>query len=188
MSRTDIMKTYVPFYLRESSFYSTILESEGQEMDGLRSSMEEVLQQFYVETSTDWGLDLWEQMLGLSSYTGKPLDQRRSRIISKIRGMGSVTVKLLKNVAESYVYGVVEVTEHPDTYSFTIKFTDIYGIPPNLEDLKATIEELRPAHLQVDYEFTYLSWYELDSAAITWNDLDQAGFTWYTFETWNPET
>lgn len=186
MSRAEVMKSYIPPMLRGSRIFNAILEAEGQEFATLRASIEDILKQFFVETATEWGLDLWEQMLGLTSYAGKPLDQRRSRIISKLRGYGTVTVSLIKNVAESYVYGTVEVNEHPELYSFTIKFVDPRGIPPNLDDLKAAIEEIKPAHLAVEYQFTYTVWGELSTWSKTWGELNTLGLTWGDLMTWRP--
>lgn len=180
------MQGYGPEYFRSDRTFLALLQAEGGEFDQIRASMNDILAQFYVETATDWGLDLWEQMLGLTSYAGKPLDQRRSRIISKLRGMGTVTVHLIKNVAESYVYGTVEVTEHPELYSFTIKFVDPIGIPPNLDDLKEAIEEIKPAHLAVEYQFTYTVWGELTNWGKTWGELNTLGLTWGDLMTWRP--
>ena len=141
-----------------------------------------MLKQFYVETATESGLALWEQYLNLASSAGKPLDQRRSRIISKIRGMGTVTVTMIQNVAESYVYGAVQVTDHPETYSFIVKFIDTRGIPANLADVQAAIEEIKPAHLGVIYEFSYMTWNEFDGYNKTWNAWDALNLTWDEFE------
>jgi len=163
-----------------------IAEAQGSEVNSLYATLDEILKQFYVETATEWGLDLWEQMLGLTSYAGKPLDQRRSRIISKLRGYGTVTVSLIKNVAESYVYGTVEVTEDPAAYSFTVKFVDPRGIPPNLDDVKAAIEEIKPAHLAIEYQFTYTVWSELNTWSETWGNLNALELTWNALMTWRP--
>jgi hypothetical protein len=94
--------------------------------------------------------------------------------LSKLRGIGTVTVSLIKSVAEAYDGGAVEVTLQPEAYTFTIKFVDTRGIPPNLDDLKAVIEEIKPAHLAVEYAFTYTQWGELKQT--TWDNLNN--FTW----------
>ena len=183
MSNAERIMRYLPPYYQGSRVMKVIAEAQGSEVADLWSTLDDILKQFYVETATEWGLALWEQMLGIESYAGKPLDQRRSRIISKLRGMGTVTVNLIKNVAESYVYGAVEVLENPAQYSFTIRFIDARGIPPNLDDIKMAIEEIKPAHLAVIYEFRYLIWDELDSRAITWDELDALNLPWDEFET-----
>ncbi len=179
MSRTELMKSSVPDFLVEAQSYRVILEAEGPELDTIETNLADVLKQMYVETATEEGLTRWEQFVGLSSYTGKPLDQRRSRVISKLRGMGTVTVAMMQNVAESYVYGHVAVTEHPEVCSFTIKFVDPYGIPPNLADVQAAIEEIKPAHLGVEYEFTYTTWGEV--RALTWGQVKTG--TWGELKT-----
>lgn len=185
MSRAAVMQTYIPPELRSSRVIQAIISAEGAEYDQIRTSLEDVLKQFYVETAT-WGLGLWEQMLGLSSYAGKPDEQRRSRIISKLRGMGTVTVNLVKNVAESYVYGTVEVTENPAAYSFTVRFVDPLGIPPNLADVQAAIEEIKPAHLAVIYEFTYTVVGDLINWGTAVGDLINAAVTVEALKTWKP--
>ncbi len=109
--------------------------------------------------------------------------ERRAVIKSKQRGYGTVTVSLIKNVAESYANGTVEVTEQFELYQFTISFIDTRGIPPNLDDLKEVIEKIKPAHLAVIYTFTYLNWDELDAKNLTWDELDAKNLTWDEFET-----
>ncbi len=183
--RGQEMLSYLPRYYETSRVMRSILQAEGAELDKLRQALDEILAQFFVNTAT-WGLDRWEEELGLSSYAGKPDDQRRSRIMSKLRGYGTITVSLIKNVAESYVYGTVDVIDHPEIYSFTIKFVDPRGIPPNLDDVKAAIEEIKPAHLAVEYQFTYTVWGELNTWGKTWGEFNTLGLTWGDLMTWRP--
>ncbi|MNE88949.1 hypothetical protein D3C80_1863070 [compost metagenome] len=49
---------------------------------------------------------------------------------------------------------------------------DTVGIPPNLDDLKAVIEEIKPAHMQVEYEFSYLLIRDIDGV-MTLDQLEQ---------------
>jgi hypothetical protein len=157
-----------PWYYQTSRVFQSHLEAAGREMDDFHIAIDEVLNQLFVNTAT-WGLDAWEQELNLSSFAGKPDDQRRSRIISKIRGIGNINVTLVKNVVESYVYGTVDLIDHPELYRFTIKFTDIRGIPANLPDVQAAIEDIKPVHLAVEYQFIYTTWSEVK--ALTWGEV-----------------
>ena len=151
------------------------------QVEAIRAAKEDLFNQFDVMTAT-WGLTLWEKAYGIKPDLSKPYDYRRARILSKMRGQGSVTKAMIKNVAESFTYGLVEVTENPAEYSFTIAFVDKHGIPPNLDDLKVAIEEIKPAHLAVNYVLRYLIWDELDAAALTWDALDAKALTWDEFE------
>lgn len=110
--------------------------------------------QLDLHTAT-WGLKYWEKAYGLKTDVSKPYDYRRTRILSKMRGQGSVTKDMIQNVAQSFSNGQVEVIEHNDEYQFEIKFTGSLGIPPNMEDLTAAIEEIKPAHLAYNYVIIY---------------------------------
>lgn len=162
---------------------SAIIDVEGKEQDYLKSLLLFIIDQIFVETASDWGLDRWEQELDLISYAGKPDDQRRSRIMSKMRGVGNVTINLIKSVAEAYDGGLVDVSAQPVSYQFTIQFIDTRGVPPNINDLMAAIEDIKPAHLAVVYEYRYLIWNELDVREMTWNELDTLNLTWDEYET-----
>lgn len=147
--------SYLPAYYETSRVMRADMNTKGHEMDHFYQALEETFQQFFVRTAT-WGLPRWEAELGIETNLNKPLEQRRAVVESKLRGGGKFSGKLVKNVSEAYDGGKVAVTFQPQQWNFTIKFIDKIGIPPNLDDLKAVIEEIKPAHLSVEYEFSYL--------------------------------
>lgn len=149
------MLTLLPRYYETSRVMKSILQSQGLEQDELFKALDETLSQFFVDTST-WGLDTWEKELAIPNTAGKPDSQRRSVIKSKLRGIGTVTIALIKSVAEAYDGGTVEVTQQPTLYQFTVKFVDTLGVPHNLDDLKQAIDDVKPAHLTVVYQYKYL--------------------------------
>lgn len=124
------------------------------QVEALAAAKEDLFNQLDVMTAT-WGLTLWEKTYGIVTDLSKPYDYRRTRILSKMRGQGSTTKAMIQNVAESFSNGQVDVLEYPGEYRFEIKFTGTLGIPPNMEDLTAAIEEIKPAHLAYTYVLTY---------------------------------
>lgn len=159
------MLTYLPRYYETSRVMRSVMDADGSELDLLQQAFDETLQQLYVQTAT-WGLDLWEAELGIGTDREKPISQRRSAIISKIRGTGTVTIELIQNVAQAYEHGTVTVKQQPALYQFTVQFVDTLGLPPNLDDLKDAIEDIKPAHLAVQYSFRYLSISEIQGLTI----------------------
>lgn len=149
-----LLKNYYPSYLVKSKIFSAVLDTMQIELDNIDNIVKDIVNQCFVDTAT-WGLKYWEEMLGIPTDESKPYEFRRSVIKSKIRGSGTITVNLIKNVSESFSNGEVEVIEQPSIYSFTVKFVGTIGIPPNLDDLKKAIEEIKPAHLGVIYEIIY---------------------------------
>lgn len=146
--------SYLPRLYETSRVMQGVLDARGVEIDNIREALTEVLDQFFVRTAT-WGLDRWEEELGLSPAATQPIGERRDRIVSRIRGYGTVTVQLVKEVAESYERGRVDVIPDPAAYTVTIRFVDTRGVPPNLGDLKAAVRAALPAHLALKFEFTY---------------------------------
>lgn len=176
------MLVMLPAYY-DSENVRAVLDTKGKEFDALKTLLLFIIDQLFVASASGWGLDWWEKELSLPTIAGKPDSERRSRILSKLRGMGTVTVNLMEVIAEAYDNGDIELIDHPEDYYFIVKFISSRGIPPNLNDVKAAIEEAKPAHLEVLYEFTYLIWDELDAKNITWDQLDAKNLTWDEFET-----
>lgn len=165
------MFSYLPSYYETSRVMQADMNAKGAEMDQLFAALDETLQQFFVRTAT-WGLDRWESELGIVTDPAKPLEQRRAVVESKLRGSGKFSGRLVKSVAEAYDGGTVDVSFQPAEWSFTIKFVDTLGIPPNLDDLKAVIEEIKPAHLDVVYKFSYLLIRDIHNV-LTLNEIEQ---------------
>ena len=163
----------MPNYYRTSQVIKRITDSEDKELILFGQRISNTLNQFFVDLA-DSSLERWEEELGIPVNNSKPVEFRRSVIKSKLRGTGTVTVQLIKNVSESYSNGEVDVTENNPANTFTITFVGTVGIPPNLDDLKNAIEEIKPAHLDVSYEFIYNTWNDLKP--LTWDHLSV--YTW----------
>lgn len=146
----------LPSYFKNSPEAMEIQNALNKQVERLFSTRDDLFNQLNVETAT-WGLSIWEKALGLPTDILKSYDFRRSRIDSKLRSQGVTTKEMIKNVAESFSNGEVEVIEHPAEYTFDVKFTGTLGIPPNMDDLTSAIEEIKPAHLLYRYIIMYLT-------------------------------
>jgi uncharacterized protein YmfQ (DUF2313 family) len=177
------MFSYLPQYYETSRVMQADMQAKGVEMDLLYQALDETLEQFFVRTAT-WGLDFWERELGIETDRLKPVEQRRAVVESKLRGAGKFSGRQVANVAEAYAGGKVDVTFQPEAWSFTVSFVDTMGIPPNIDDLKRAIDELKPAHMAVEYKYRYLVWDDLDKKQKTWDELDAASLTWNELEVW----
>lgn len=142
-------------------------------MDALEDTEEDFVQQLWPATAT-WGLDLWEAALGITKQAADTTAYRRTRVIAKLRGAGVTTVAMIQSVAESFSNGEVEIIQDAANYSFTVKFVGTIGIPPNMDDLTAAIEEIKPAHLAYSYEYLFRTWDMI--GAYTWEQL--SAYTW----------
>lgn len=143
--------------------------------DEAEDALAETLAQLFPETAYGWGLRLWEEAYGIGVDLSRPTEYRRSRVVAKLRGQGTSTVSMIQSVAESYTNGQVEIIEQSGEFHFVVKFVSRYGVPPNIEDLQAAINEIKPAHLAYVFEYLYRTWGQVK--AHTWDDLKR--------NTWN---
>lgn len=173
----------LPLFYKNSNEVADLQNALDIESEKAFSAKEDLIHQLNVETAT-WGLDIWEKAYGIETDISKPYDFRRSRIESKMRSKGVTTVAMIQNVAQSFSNGSVDVIEHPAEYRFEIKFIGTLGIPPNMDDLTAAIEEIKPAHLAYAYIYTYITWDKVEFYNHTWDEWDAKGLTWDKFETY----
>ena len=134
------------------------------------ADIDELREQFFLSTAT-WGLSLWEWILGIETESGKDTAQRRSVILAKLRGRGTTTVAMLQDVSKSFVNGETEIVEHNDAYYFDVVMLSVIGIPPNMEDLKQVLEEIKPAHLDYRIVLKYNTWGMVAENGRRWSDI-----------------
>ena len=172
---------YLPSFYHNSDVIKTFMESNSIEVDTLKAYIEDLSKNLYVKSAT-WGLDLFEEELGLATDKSISYEERRERILAKKRGNGTTTKAMIKNTAEAFSGGEVEVIENFSDYSFIVKFVGIKGIPKNLTLFKNMIEEIKPAHLNYELAFTYTVWSMVMAADNTWNDFGSK--TWVELMTY----
>ncbi|MBM7111327.1 putative phage tail protein [Brevibacillus laterosporus] len=181
----DSLLEYLPSDYHEFEEMVELQNALSKEVVAIIQAEREAIDQRFIHKAT-WGLDLWEQQYGIPTNRSKPLEQRRAVVMAKKRGTGTVTKEMLQNVAAAFSGGEVKIIEYASEYRFVVHFVGTLGIPPNIEDLTTIIEELKPAHLNFEYKYTYLTWDELDSYNFTWDELDQLNLTWNELEVYRP--
>jgi len=144
----------LPDYYRDSAEVVELQGAFEHWTDALDAARDDLLAQLNVDTAT-WGLRQWETALGLATDAGKSYPFRRTRVLSKLRGFGTSTPAMIQNVAESFSNGDVAILEYNAESRFEVKFVGTIGIPPNMDDLTAALDEIKPAHLSYTYIYIY---------------------------------
>lgn len=197
---SEAMRGYVPSYYDEILEAREILAAEVRELEALVANIDGYADQMSPSSATQ-GLARWEAVLGLDPTTpsatwgelsrsnstfgelnetqwgeigngSKPRRaERRSKIKSRLRGIGTITESLIKSVAESYSNGSVHITVDPANYTVTVRFVGELGVPVLLDDIKRVLRESIPAHLAIKYEYSYMNFAQLTSYAFTFDTL-----------------
>lgn len=170
----------LPDYYEKNVTMRTLQGLLSEATNELENGLSSTISECFVSTASGI-LSRYEQLLGLEVDVSKPDSFRRERIRAKISGAGTTTKEMVKNVASSYSNGEVEVIEDTSHYRFVIRFVGMLGIPGNMADLKLTIEEIKPAHLAVEYEYIYNTWENVK--VLTWEQA--AAYTWEEIRTVN---
>ncbi len=153
--RSENIKESIPVFLRNADVYNVFYDSLGQQMDYIYQAMEDVQNQLNVTTAT-WGLKCWEELLGVEVNLAKSYAFRRSVILSKLRGVGTVTKALIQSSSQSFENGSLFVEEVPDEYKLILRFTELNGVPPNFDDYEMFIRDIIPAHLGYEFVIKYV--------------------------------
>lgn len=175
----DLMH-YLPHYWHNIKEMQTLQNTLGIEVSQLHCSIQDVFAQLFVDTAT-WGLELWERKLGIEINKALSYQRRREIIKAKMRGTATTTKELIKSVAAAFSNGEVEVIEDNAKYVVKIKFVGTRGIPANVEGFKKILSQIIPAHLVIEYIFTYITWAEFDSYNKTWQEWDSLNLNWKQF-------
>lgn len=168
----------LPAYYRKSKVMNMLFRSIESEYKRLRNEVTLTENQFFVILAGK-NIQNHEQDVGVIPDEAADLETRRGRVLSKLRGTGTVTKTMMKNVAASFVNGDIEITEYPSRYMFSVAFTSKQGVPYNLQDIKDMIEEIKPAHLAVEYIFTYRLWEDVKNDLQNWTMVKP--YTWKSF-------
>lgn len=161
MSAYDRMLENAPPHLSLSNYFKDLMLADGLELDTATTSSLTLANQLIV-TLADYGLSLWEEFLGLQvNPESRSTQERRERILSKLRGSGTTTKDMILAITKSFANGEVLITEQSSLYQFTVSFISEIGIPAQINDLKAAIEEAKPAHLAVVYAYLFITFGQL---------------------------
>lgn len=151
---------YVQRFVAKGEVFRQIFKSQQAEIDILNNNLEDLINNMFIETAT-WGLVYFEKKYGLKTDLTDTLENRRARILAKKRSSSTFNIKTIKSVASAFSGGEVDVIPHYEDDYFVIKFIGTKGIPPKLQDLYDAIDDIKHCHLDVEYEFTYNTVYDL---------------------------
>lgn len=144
------LSRYLPAFLFRDTSFSDTLNTLSHEHEAQRLTLTDTAQQAFVKTAT-WGLDDWEEFVGLENEPADTVQARRNKILMKLAGVESVTVPFLTRMVNLYVAdGQAVVIDHPDTYSadFNIPLVDKASLLRIAKDVRTYI----PAHIGQVYK------------------------------------
>lgn len=156
-TKVDLSR-YLPAFLFRDAVFSNTLNTLSYEHEAQRLTLTDAAKQAFVQTAT-WGLDDWEEFVGLEHAQVDTVQTRRNKILMKLTGVESVTVPFLEALINQYIDDKSgTVTDHPETYSadFNIPLVDkasLLGIAKGVRTyIPAHIGQVYKAHADTNIE------------------------------------
>lgn len=161
----------LPRYYGESPEADAIVSGQAYAIDFRKAEARGLLEQMSPISAT-WGIAYWERALSLPTVPTKPLEERRSLVIARLRGAQVATVANVKATAEAFYGGEIDVIEDFANYTAHFKFKSNLGVPPNEDDVRNALRDILPAHIAFDFLYTYLLIREIHGVK-TLNEMEQ---------------
>lgn len=139
---------YLPPFLQSDKRFQSLLQACSTEHEKYRLFLDELSNQFYVETAT-WGLSDWERILALKPAPSDSYEQRRNRILLYLQSRQTSTVDFLSRLSSRYVYGgSAKIVERNEQNAFYVRIDgDIKGLRVDRYGMHEGIDLYKPAHL-----------------------------------------
>ena len=132
-----------------------LLEAEQPEIDRLDEDMDDMLREFFTDTITVRTIHWWEDFLGFARKPSWPIERRRERVAARLMASAPMTVARMKELIERVGGVEVELIEHPEDFTCTVRFIGKIGVPRYLDDIKLEVNLVRPFHIWMLYEYLF---------------------------------
>lgn len=150
------LRQNIPAFVADIPQMADLMDAEQPEVERIEQKADDMLEEFFTATFTEETARYWEEFLGFSYAPDWELERRRERVRSRLISQRRMTRAVFQEVVESMAMTEVELYEDADNSTVTIKFVGIYGVTPYLEDVMAEVEQIRPYHLKILYEWVFV--------------------------------
>lgn len=153
MNTREIMISQLTNYERDNEIINELYEILGKDLDNFLHEIEVLYAQFNIDTVT-WGIEAWEENMGIEPNVDGDLSDRRGAVKERMRKLGKVNTEMLEDVLQGYhektdadIKGDVEVW-----FNGRLMFNiPLEGMTPyDYKRINRTINTTKPAHLGYD--------------------------------------
>lgn len=178
----------LPYYYRKSQLVKDIYNVMQKVLDKISEDIAIEDLMLFITTTDDFTLHAKD--VGLSEITADN-ETKRSRVIARLQGNNLLTKKELEQLIKIYDKTGCTITEDFANYTVTVLFNGRKGKPYNFNEIQSAVDEVKPAHIQIEYAFEKNTWNDLrlklntwgNAASLTWGDAeDYDGRTWLYVE------
>lgn len=146
------MLDMLPHYYKDSQVIKDFLNSIQEVFKDVDMRINNAEKEINIITAED--LSAWENEVGLTSLVDTDKETRRSRVLTRLQGNGVLTVAELIALVAKYEDTEIQIKEDYENYTVSVIFPKRLKAPEKLEQIRAAVEEVKPAHIRVIYTFS----------------------------------
>ncbi|MEG1036620.1 MAG: putative phage tail protein [Anaerovoracaceae bacterium] len=155
-----------------------ILNAAEINLEDLQKEISKIYQDLFFDSCSLDRLKVYEKEAGIIPADLKLIDNRRAALMAKWRSDGKISNELLQAVADSWSKGKV-VIDFIDG-KIQVTYTDIFGVPDDKAGVEAALDEIKPAHIPIEFILKYLMLSDVEH--MTLEELEKRKLTDFAFE------
>ncbi len=143
----DLMN-HIPFFMKEIKEFQNIMNAENPEFDLLQDGSIDMMNNQFIQDSTEYGVERWEKLLNITLSKNETLDERKKMILTLTNNTTPYTIRNLKKILSNICEEDLIVYYENKTFTLTIRFfSDLHG---KLEKIQNLLNEIVPANLIIN--------------------------------------
>lgn len=159
---------YIPAILKEVRQYKALTHGEQVEIFNLFNEIEIALNNQFVQTSTEYGVERWEKILNITPKATHTLDERKFTILSRLAEELPFTVRMLEQILNKLCGDDGYWMEmNPDLYELVVKVA--LTAKNNFKDVGTLLNRVVPANMTIYLSIKYNTWSIIKG--FTWGQL-----------------
>jgi Uncharacterized protein conserved in bacteria (DUF2313). len=145
----QMFSTITPMY-DNSVIMQAAFEAIGTEADTSVELGNEILREIFPQTSISWGLNIWENRLGLITNTAEDIEKRRRKILTKLQTKSIVNPQKMGVIVKSLTGLYADIDDKVSDYTFGIKLTsEIFNV--DIGEVLKEVKRIKPSHLACSF-------------------------------------
>ena len=154
----------------------------GGQLDQVMASLETCWREGMTMTAVDTGLAAYEALLPFTP-AAVGAAERRAAIAALLRiDQASFTPTAMQDTVTGC--GIPAVVTEAGATQVNVRFPGVRGTPANLTALQARLGEILPCHVQVNYQYVYTTFAELEDWFADWDAV--GALTWTQLSAYTP--
>ena len=159
------MISYLHKLYKEDLYFNALLNAIGINLDFIDKKVEQANNNMFFDICDSKTLSFYEKEANIIPKITQTREERAEALSAKWRSEGKTDIQLLQSVCNAWKNGKTSVSF--ETGMINIKFVGEYGVPTDIEALKKALEDVKPAHLKINYEFSYVLLKEIETMTLS---------------------